>query len=255
MSDEGLSACARIVEKGDPPRFRAVMAAPPPVREALFPLYAFNVEVARAPWVTSEPGIAEIRLQWWIDALGEIAGGGMVRRHEVVVPLALSITPEQARALVPMVEARSRDIYSDPFADEAELLRYLDLTSGRLLEVGAGALGEGGAAAARAAGRAQGVANWLLAVPALKAAGRLPLPEEDAAGVARLAEAGLVALNEARAAARPKAVRPAFNVMAGVDRVLRRARRQPERVMAGTLAPSPLTSAVALARASVLGRW
>ena len=84
MNDD-LTACARIVEKGDPARFKAVMAAPPKARDALFPLYAFNVEVARAPWVSAEPGIAEIRLHWWIDALGEIAAGGMVRRHEVVV--------------------------------------------------------------------------------------------------------------------------------------------------------------------------
>ncbi|UYV39025.1 squalene/phytoene synthase family protein [Rhodobacteraceae bacterium D3-12] len=254
MNDD-LNACAGIVEKGDPPRFRAVMSAPPTAREALFPLYAFNVEVARAPWVTSEPGIAEIRLQWWIDALGEIAGGGMVRRHEVVVPLALAIAPEQAQALVPMVEARSRDIYSDPFADEDALLRYLDVTSGGLLEVAAGVLGDGAGEAAKAAGRAQGVANWLLAVPALKAAGRQPLPDETEAGVARLAEAGLAALREARSAARPNSVRPVFNVMAGVGRVLTLAKRQPERVLAATLEPAPLSAALALMRASVLGRW
>lgn len=254
MSDD-LAACARIVEKGDLPRFRAVMAAPPEAREALFPLYAFNVEVARAPWVTSEPGIAEIRLQWWIDALGEIASGGMVRRHEVVVPLALRLAPEQARALVPLVEARSRDIYSDPFAGEDELLRYLDATSGRLMEAAAGLLGGGADQAAMAAGRAQGMANWLLAVPALKAAGRAPLPEESEAGIARLAQAGLEALEKARAGARPKATQPAFIAMAGVRRVLTRAKRQPQRVLQGRLEPSPLRATLALAQASVMGRW
>ena len=43
-----LDACARLVERGDPDRFRVAMAAPPSAREALFPLYAFNLEVARA---------------------------------------------------------------------------------------------------------------------------------------------------------------------------------------------------------------
>ena len=51
------------------------MAAPVEARRVLFPLYAFNVEVARAPWVTSEPMIGEMRLQWWRDALEEIARG------------------------------------------------------------------------------------------------------------------------------------------------------------------------------------
>ena len=51
FSDD-MNACAQIVEKGDPARFRTVMAAPVEARLKLFPLYAFNVEVARAPYVT-----------------------------------------------------------------------------------------------------------------------------------------------------------------------------------------------------------
>ena len=47
-------ACAAIVEKADPDRFLSAMTAPPEGRALLFPLYAFNAEVARAPWVTSE---------------------------------------------------------------------------------------------------------------------------------------------------------------------------------------------------------
>jgi len=67
--DDDLVACAKLVERGDPLRFRTVMAAPLHARRVLFPLYAFNVEVSRAPWVTQEPMIAEMRLQWWRDAL------------------------------------------------------------------------------------------------------------------------------------------------------------------------------------------
>ena len=73
--DDDIAACARLVARGDLPRFRATMAAPVELRRMLFPLYAFNLEVARAPWVTAEPMIALMRLQWWRDALGEIGGG------------------------------------------------------------------------------------------------------------------------------------------------------------------------------------
>lgn len=86
--DADLIACAQLVERGDPDRFAATMAAPVEARKVLFPVYAFNVEVSRAPWVTQEAIIAEMRLQWWTDALEEIASGGLVRRHEVVTSLA-----------------------------------------------------------------------------------------------------------------------------------------------------------------------
>lgn len=66
-----IAACAALVARGDPDRFAAIMAAPPAARARLFPLYAFNLEVARAPWVTKEPMIAEMRLQWWRDVLAE----------------------------------------------------------------------------------------------------------------------------------------------------------------------------------------
>ncbi len=254
MSDD-LAACAGIVERGDPARFKAVMAAPPKARNALFPLYAFNVEVARVPWLTAEPGIAEIRLQWWIDALGEIAAGGMVRRHEVIVPLALVIDPEQAKSLITLAEARTRDIYNDPFENEDELLSYLDDTSGRLLEVAVGMLGKDASNAAQHAGRAQGIANWLVAVPALKAAGRHPLPDETPQAIAKLAGLGIAALNAARSDTIEPAARPAFLALSGVRRVLRLAQRRPEAVLGGTLLPSPFRANLDLMRAALLNRW
>lgn len=77
-----VEACAKLVERGDPDRFLAVMAAPVAARAQLLPLYAFNLEVARAPWVTKEPMIAEMRLQWWRDVVAEASP----RAHEVVSP-------------------------------------------------------------------------------------------------------------------------------------------------------------------------
>ena len=59
-----IQACADLVHRGDPDRFAAIMAAPVGARERLFPIFAFNLEVARAPWVTAEAMIAEMRLQW-----------------------------------------------------------------------------------------------------------------------------------------------------------------------------------------------
>ena len=104
--DADLTACAQLVETGDPARFAAVMAAPVAVRAKLFPLYAFNIEVSRAPWVTQEPMIAEMRLQWWRDALEEIRERGVVRRHEVVARLAHILRPEDTERLDDLILAR-----------------------------------------------------------------------------------------------------------------------------------------------------
>ncbi|MEP6319954.1 MAG: squalene/phytoene synthase family protein, partial [Paracoccaceae bacterium] len=128
-----VQACADIVAKADPDRFAATMAAPVEARKTLFPLYAFNAEVTKAAWIASEPMIGEMRLQWWRDALEEIAKGGPVRKHEVATPLAEALTLEAAKALDKLVQARRWDLYKDPFEDADHLLEYLAATGGALM--------------------------------------------------------------------------------------------------------------------------
>ena len=65
-----LDACAALLQRGDPDRYLSVLAAPLWARELLLPLYACNLEIARAPWASKEPMIAEMRLQWWRDKIG-----------------------------------------------------------------------------------------------------------------------------------------------------------------------------------------
>ncbi|MEM9795848.1 MAG: squalene/phytoene synthase family protein [Pseudomonadota bacterium] len=226
--DADIAACADLVRRGDPARFRAVMAAPVAMRRMLFPLYAFNIEVARAPWVTKEPMIAEMRLQWWRDALGEIAGEGAVRRHEVVTPLAAVLDVAGARALDDLVAARRSDIEGLRPGTEAELTRYLDRTSGTLLWTAARLSDATDEAAARAAGRAHGIAAWLTAGPDLVARGRQPLPPGDPdARIREIAETGLVALDRFRAAKMPRAARAVFLVLSDVEALLRAFRTVP----------------------------
>ncbi|MFY9244816.1 MAG: squalene/phytoene synthase family protein, partial [Roseicyclus sp.] len=112
-----LQACADLVARGDPDRFRATMAGPLAARRVLFPLYAFNIEVSRAPWVTGEPIIAEMRLQFWRDVIEELAAGRPPRAHEVIAPLAQAIPQSVIGGLDRLVAARQWDIYSEAFAD------------------------------------------------------------------------------------------------------------------------------------------
>ncbi len=255
--DQDLTGCAGLVQRGDPERFRAVMAAPVAARAVLFPLYALNVEVARAPWVTGEAMIAEMRLQWWLDALGEIAEQGAVRRHEVVTPLAAVLPPELAGALAALVAARRWDIYRDPFEDAAAFDAHLDATAGSLLWVAARALGPADEGCVRDLGYAQGLANWLRAVPALEAQGRIPLVDGRPQAVQALARSGLARLARARAG------RGGVSRAAGVallaawqaGPVLARAVRDPMAVAEGRLEPGPLRASLRLAARALLGRW
>ena len=64
-----LDACADLVARGDPDRWQALMAAPVAARAKLLPLFALNLELARIPWATKEPMIAEMRLQWWREVV------------------------------------------------------------------------------------------------------------------------------------------------------------------------------------------
>ena len=78
--DEDVKFCASLLQKSDPQRFRSIMAAPEKLRLYYFVIFAFNVEISRAPYITKEPMIAEIRLQWWLDVLDEIIGEIAVRK-------------------------------------------------------------------------------------------------------------------------------------------------------------------------------
>lgn len=246
---DDLNACAAIAEKGDPARFRTVMAAPVPARVKLFPLYAFNVEVSRAPWLTQEPMIAEMRLQWWRDALAEIKAGELVRRHEVVTPLATLLGGESVDLLDELVAARRWDCYKDPFEDATHLDRYLTATSGNLMQVACHLLGDP-EAPGLTAGYGLGVANWLLACPELEAQQRVPLVDGSHDGIRTLAQTGLMALQQARIRfAGP--VLPAFWPASGAEKVLRAAIRDPQRVARGTL-PRPNRAVFALK--ALLGR-
>ena len=269
--DNDTVACADLVRRGDPERFRALMATPVPARARLFPLYAFNIEVSRAPWVTQEPMIAEMRLQWWQEVLDEIRAGGSVRRHEVATPLAGVIGPHEAGLLTALVTARRWDIYRDPFEDWPAFHAHIEATAGNLLVVAGrclgGAPGAPGApvldtpgppeAALRDAGHALGLANWLRAVPALKAAGRIPLVAGTHDALRGLARDGLMRLARARAARSeiPKPVRPALLVAWQAGPVLRRVLADPGRVTRGGLDPAPLRGRLSLMARAATGRW
>lgn len=255
--DDDLKACAALVQRADPDRFRAAMAAPVPARAVLFPLYALNAEVARAPWVTQEPMIAEMRLQWWRDALQEIAEGTPVRRHEVVTPLSRILSPHLAGTLDEYVAVRRWDIYKEPFEDQAHFDAYIDHSAGSLMVASAQALGAADENVLRDFGFGAGVANWFRAIPELEARGRIPLLDGTPNGVAQLARTALDRLNRARSkrAAVSASARPALYAGWQAARVLKQVIKHPDCVATGGLHQSALRQNLSLTWTVATGRW
>jgi len=245
-----------LIERGDPSRFAALMAAPPQARPALAALYAFNLEISRAPWVSKEPMVSEMRLQWWRDAVEDL-GRGIVRGHEVLGPLADVILAQDLPldVLDRMIEARRWDIYTEPFADIAAMDAYLDDTAGGLMWLCGKALGGTGQAALRNYGWAAGLAAYLQAVPELAARGRIPLLDGRDAGIAALAQRGLDRLAQARRAGIAPNARPALLAGWQAQGLLRMAVREPGRVGEGALHLSEFSKRGRLLLQAFTGRW
>ncbi len=257
MSSEDIATCAGLVQRGDPDRFRATMAATPNARDILFPLYAFNLEVARAPWLTQEPMIAEMRLQWWRDALEEIGAGKAEPRHEVISPLSGFLDAEAVQNLDQLVVARRWDIYKDPFEDEAHFAQYIDATSGNLMWVAVRALGEANETVVRDFAYGVGVSNWLCAIPDLESRKRVPLVDGRPEAVALLADGALQRLRNARRQRRSLRNKAGQALLAGwqAETVLQQAATNPERVAHGALGQSGFQKNLTLMLRSLTGRW
>lgn len=255
------AACADSLRRGDPDRFLAVMAAPPGARERLLPIYAFNLEIARVPWVTQEPLIAEMRLQWWRDALDAIGAGGPVAAHEVVGPLAgvIGAADLPIGLFRAMINARRRDIHAERFTDATALWAHLDATAGNLAWLAALALGApaGAEAPVRDMAVADGLARWFLAVPELVARGHDPLPNPAPAAIADLARTGRARIARARVARGrvPRAAGAALLACWRADGILGRAEAAPERVIAGGLAGAEAARRWGILWRGMTGRW
>lgn len=251
-----LDACASLVQRGDPDRFAAVMAAPPAARARLWPLYAFNLEVARAPWVTEQPLIAEMRLQFWRDILT----AEKPRGHEVAGPLHALVqqTPDLAPLLDRVIEARRHDITREPFASDTAFDGYIEDTSATLLWAAARALGAAPDAETgfRALGWAAGLASYLRAVPALTARNLSPLVNPDPKAIRILAAEGMNHLAIARTQRGSfGAAAPAALAAWQAGSLLRLAYDNPMRVLEGTLALSEFTRRGRLVWMALTGRF
>jgi len=174
---DDINACAEKLERIDPNRCRSVLACPAALRAPLFALFAMNSEIAQAPWASQEPMICEMRLQWWFDALDDIAAAKPVTTHPALTILSATLTPQLARDLQALVNARRWDIYAEPFDTLQDHHNYIQQTSGILYQTAATLLSSKTQKQSYDMGTAIGVANFLNALPALERAGKIPMTD------------------------------------------------------------------------------
>jgi phytoene synthase len=171
-----MSDLADLVRQHDPDRYFCTLFAPAARRDALFTLYAFNHELARALEVSREPGLSLIRLQWWREVVE-----GSAKRHEVATPLAALIAAGEVPVaeLLSMIEAREA-LAGDAPETLAAFMAAMEAGPGALAVAAGAILGASPdeRAALRAAGAAYGVAGTLRNMPALARLARCPLPDD-----------------------------------------------------------------------------
>ncbi|MCB1338506.1 MAG: squalene/phytoene synthase family protein [Maritimibacter sp.] len=250
-----LSACAELVRRGDPDRFLVAMAAPSEARARLLPLYAFNLDIARAPWASTDPNIALMRLQFWRDTLAEIDEGRPARPHEVAQPLAgvMRDTGLSGALLDEMVVARWTDVDRTPFADAAKLGAYLGETGGTLMWASALALGAQAAQepVLRRVGTAAALAAILVAAPELARRGWHVLPGSGLDSMIATARADLAAAQRVNFQRAVPALRAAWRA----EPILARAAADPAAIQAGGLEAPQAIRKLALIARTFTRRW
>ncbi|MGQ3675776.1 phytoene/squalene synthase family protein [Xanthobacter sp. TB0139] len=128
--------CMQLVRAYDRDHFLSILFAPHHLRQHLFALHAFSLDVARVREVVKDPLPGEVRLAWWREVI-EGQGRGAVDGHPIAA--ALLDTVERfalpKAALVNLIDARIFDLYDDPMPSLDDLEGYAGETASALVQL------------------------------------------------------------------------------------------------------------------------
>ena len=180
-----LRATARVWA---PDFYVSALLAPRAARRDLIALASFLGDIERIVATVSDPALAEIRLQWWREA---IAGAEKNERtgHPIGDALGETIRAHNLpfAEFDGLLDARALDLYADAMTQDGALAAYLDKADGAAFGLAAGCLGSRDASPLIAAsGRAYGLTRIVSKLPVFLARGRIPFPGFDATGPIQL---------------------------------------------------------------------
>ena len=280
---DAFAHCAGMVREEDRPRYAARLFLPVPAREAALALDAFRLETLKIPFLTSEPGPGEIRLQWWREVM-EGARAAEATAHPVAAALCSVIVRHNlpVPAFGRYLEGVAFDLYHDPVPDRAALEGLIGETESFLMQMAALTAGlEQDSTLADACGHggmAVGIARLLRLLPWHTNRQQVRLPLDllaeyglDKAGfleghgeaqraakgkaVAGFARLGLEHAEKARAAIRQlsKTGRAVFLPLTEAELVLRAVEQSPGKAMAQPVSISPMKAQWVLWRTALTG--
>jgi phytoene synthase len=176
---DAASYCAELVRTAARDRFIAGLFAPAHRRDALYALYAFDVEVGRVRDRAREAAPGEIRLQWWREVLqGERHSEALANPVAASLLNAIETGHLPVDAMLALIEGRRFDLYDEPMRTVAELEDYAVKTASGLIAIAAQSLAVDAATAARPAGIAYALTELSAALPGHAARRQLYLPLE-----------------------------------------------------------------------------
>lgn len=235
---DALAACEATVRRHDPDRYFAALFAPANRRALLFALYAFHREIARAPDMVREPMMAEIRLQWWREAV-EAAANSNPPAHPAAIGLAeiLGRSRAPADSLQALIDAEDASIASAMLMQIAASVLAPDSFSEAPIEE---------------AGLAYGFATMLRAIQGRSVRGRLD--EGDPQGtISRICDDAERHFKNVRGVCVPRPVLPAILPAALVPCYVARARRARD-PLRERIDITPLRRQLVLLRAGLWGK-
>lgn len=258
----GVDDCAELVRNGDPDRFLSALTAPPEQRARLLVLYAFNLELARVPWISKEPMIAEMRLQFWRDIIDGIADGKPVPSHVVAGPLVELVRQQNlpCELLQTMIDERRFDIANEAHKETDGFHSYIMRTTGNLMGLAVKSLGGDDTAlfVAQDFGHGVGVSAMLVAHAKLKAANKTSFPAGDPCEViVEMTDAGLASIEiaEKQRHLLPNQCAPALRAGWMAKALLKQARNDPKIVLQGQLGFSEFSRKGRLLLKTLRGSW
>jgi phytoene synthase len=180
---EDYAYCETMLRRDDADRWLASFFIPRELRQHIFALYAFNLEIARVREIVSEPMLGEIRYQWWRDAI-ETPGYADVAANPVAAALLDTIQrfdlPKDQ--LLQVIDARTFDLYDDPMDGMGAFETYAASTTSNLFRL-VRLIADpedisGGLGVAEHGGIAYAITGLLRALPWHSARGQIYVPRE-----------------------------------------------------------------------------
>jgi 15-cis-phytoene synthase len=175
--------CEELLQAEDKDRWLASLFLAAEKRRYAHALYAFSLEIARVRRLVSEPGLGEIRFQWWREVLaGERAGEAEANPVAAALLDTLARNDLAPEPLIGLIDARLFDLYDTPMPTLEALEAYAVATAGQLFQLVARIFDDAAdtalSEAAGHAGIAYALTGLMRALPWHVATGQLYLPQD-----------------------------------------------------------------------------